>query len=236
MSRYNKFIFKDYVFDAADKQLTLAYSYDDVLELKEVYNFDFDYVDYSTEALERAIDNLFFMAGVSYYKAYLAPSIEVRTGHIDKDHAAFFAKTYQKGLGEFFYLNKLDPDHSIEFPSTNLAKEPIAVQSSGKLIGLGGGKDSLSVEMLKDDENASTWSAGYRTQTQTQPLAQSVGLPHFKVERIWDRQLSALNKADALNGHVPISAILACTGAVVAVLSGKRDIVVQTKSRLMSRL
>src|SRR6185503_12653139 len=52
---------------------------------------------------------------------------------------------------------------------------------------------------------------------------------HLWVERAWDRQLLELTKQGALNGHIPISAILACAGIVAAVLSGKRDVVVSNE-------
>ncbi len=50
------------------------------------------------------------------------------------------------------------------------------------------------------------------------------------VERTWDPQIVELNKQDALNGHVPISAILSCVGSIVSLLSGYRDAVVSNES------
>lgn len=227
MSKYSSFIFKKYDFDAAGKQLTLDYSYDDELNFSEVYRFDFDYVDYDPAVLDRAINNLFFMAGVSYYKAYLAPSIDVHYGALDQHHADFFAKTYQRGLGEFFYVNQLDPRHEITFPVTG-AMDVLQSSGNGSLVGLGGGKDSLvSIELLREQDDITTWTVGH--QLQMQPLVDATGLPHVQVERVWDSQLSELNAVGAYNGHVPISAILACAGTVAAVLRGKRDIVVSNE-------
>jgi len=54
-------------------------------------------------------------------------------------------------------------------------------------------------------------------------------LPHYWVEREWDRSLLEHNAKGALNGHVPISAIFACAGFVTAVLTGKQDIVVSNE-------
>ena len=53
---------------------------------------------YDSVTLDRACQALFFMAGVSYYKAYLAPEIVIRKGELDKAAANFFSKTYQKAL------------------------------------------------------------------------------------------------------------------------------------------
>lgn len=228
MSKYTSFIFKRWQFDVALKKLSLQYSYDDLLDFEETYIFDFDFTEYSNQSLERAIDTLFFMAGVSYYKAYLAPTIHIRQGYMDEAHAEFFSKTYQKGLGEFFYVNKMDPNQSISFPINNSSRQPLAVDAGGKLIGLGGGKDSLvSVELLKKFDSITTWTLGHRTQLE--PLTQITGLPHIWVSRSWDSKLTEVNQQDALNGHVPLSAILACAGTVTAILSGKQDVVVSNE-------
>ncbi|MGI9028267.1 MAG: endonuclease domain-containing protein [Candidatus Saccharimonadales bacterium] len=228
MSKYQAFIFNSWKFDPTLKKLWLRYSYDDVLDFEEEYSFDFDFVDYSAPALERAINNLFFMAGVSYYKAYLAPSIEIRQGSLDAKHADFFGKTYQRGLGEFFYVNKLDPNSTIEFPVNSEQLEPTGNNGEGILLGLGGGKDSLvSVELLRPKHDVTTWTVGHGQQLE--PLVEKTALPHLQIVRSWDLKLDQVNKVDALNGHVPISAILACVGTVVAILSGKRDVIVSNE-------
>ena len=230
MSKYQAFIFKDYSFDQTKKTLTLTYGYDVDLVFTETYVFDFDFVDYEPAVLDRAIQHLFYMAGVSYYKAYLPPQIQVQKGQIDTLLSEFLSKTYDGGLGEFFYVNHMDPRTKITFPVTvGTTLNMLSVKGAGKLIGLGGGKDSLvSVELLRNHEKVATWSLNHRSQLE--PLVSRVGLPHLWVERSLDPQIQTLNKQDAMNGHVPISAILACVGTVVAVLSGYQDIVVSNES------
>jgi len=230
MSKYRQFIFKRYEFDRPQKTLKLYYGYDDQLEFCETYTFDFDFADYDAAALERAIQLLFFMAGVSYFKAYVAPEIAVQAGEIDAPLAAFLGKTYQRGLGEFWYVNQLDPHTAVTFPVNSGGLSPVQTDvPAGRLIGLGGGKDSLlSVELLRGQPRLATWSLNHRSQLEL--LASRVGLPHYWVGREWDQQLGALNKQDALNGHVPISAIFACVGNIVGLLSGYRDLVVSNES------
>jgi hypothetical protein len=230
MSKYQQFLFKRYEFDDSTGELRLYYGYDEALEFCESYKFDFKFVDYDKAALDRALQLLFFMAGVSYYKMYLAPEIVVQAGEIDQPLADFLGKTYQRGLGEFFYLNQLDPRTPATFPTNSQSLRHIKINNeTGQLIGLGGGKDSLvSAELLRGQSNVATWSLNHRSQLE--PLVERVGLAHFWVEREWDQQLKTLNQQDALNGHIPISAILACVGSVVAILSGQRDIVVSNES------
>lgn len=230
MSQYQKFIFKRYDFDRMTGQLNLFYGYDDALEFRESYRFNFSFVEYDQAILDRALQLLFFMAGVSYYKMYLAPEIVVGSGDIDADLAAFLGKTYQKGLGEFFVVNQLDPQTPITFPANCATIEPLqASTGSGQLVGLGGGKDSLvSIELLRDQPNIATWSLNHRAQLEG--LVERVDLPHLWVEREWDQQIQTLNQKGALNGHIPISAIFSCVGAVVTVLGGYHDAVVSNES------
>lgn len=229
--KFKQFIFENYAFDASTGSLKLHYGFDDTVHFTENYQFDFEFANYDPALLDRALQNLFFMAGVSYYKTYLAPEIVVRKGELDAQSAAFFSKTYQRGLGEFFFVNKLDPHTTITFPTTVEHLKPLesTEASEGLLIGIGGGKDSLvSVELLRDKViNLATWSMDHKSQLR--PLIDRIDLPHFWVSREWDRSMLEHNKDGAYNGHVPISAIIACVGTVTAILSGRRDVVVSNE-------
>ncbi len=228
-SKYRQFIFKDYQFDENAKELVLSYGMDEALEFTETYRFNFEFAEYDHKVLKRAIENLFFMAGVSYYKMYIPPEIIIKKGSLDEPTAAFFGKTYQRGLGEFWYVNQLDPKTPIEFPVTATMLQNNTASGNGALVGVGGGKDSLvSIELLRNNEtNLTTWSLNHKEQLS--PLVERIGLPHLWVERTWDPKVQELNEQDALNGHVPISAILACVGTVTAVLAGKRDVVMSNE-------
>jgi hypothetical protein len=141
------------------------------------------------------------------------------------------SKTYQKGLGEFWFVNKLDPNTPVNFPITT--EEAIASSSNqgeGKLVSVGGGKDSLvSIEILRSKQpDITTWSLNHKAQLN--PLVDRIGLDHHWVERTWDPQLGELNKQGALNGHVPISSIFAAVGVIVAILSGKQDVVMSNEN------
>lgn len=226
---YDTFIFASYDFDPDTKTATFTYQLDDELSCTESYVFDFPYVAHNSAALDSALQLLFFLAGVSYYKMYLPPTIEVRAGSIDTQLSAFLSETYQKGLGEFFYTNSLDPNTHIEFPVTGKKPAQNIVNSAGSLVAIGGGKDSLvSIELLrKTGEDMATWSVGHHSQLA--PLIKRVGLPHYFVGRTLDPKIPGLRAAGALNGHVPISAIFAAVGTVVAVLTGKQDIVLSNE-------
>lgn len=228
--KYQTFVFKSYAFDAANKQLTLSYDLDDGLVFTETYQFNFDFVTYDSAQLDRAFQNLFFMAGVSYYKAYLPPKLVIKSGQLDETQASFFAKTYQRGLGEFYYVNKLDLPSTVPFQANREPADRLEVPvNNGLLVGVGGGKDSLvSVELLRRQPRVATWSLDH--EELLQPLVDKIDLPHFSVQRTWDRSLLEHNVQGALNGHVPISAILACVGTIVSILAGYSDAVVSNEN------
>jgi hypothetical protein len=230
MKNYQAFIYEDYFFDVQAKTLTLHYSFDDEVPFTETMKFNFDFVDYDKPTLERAIQLLFFMVGVSYYKVYPSEEIRVEKGTIDDTIAQFLSNTWQQGLGEFFYVNGIDPRTQISFPVNATPLETLhSPVRPGMLVGVGGGKDSLvSIELLRDHvQGLSTWSIGH--EKQLAPLAARINLPHYSVERLWDRSLLEHNRAGARNGHIPISAILACAGVVVAILAGRQDVVVSNE-------
>jgi len=227
--KYEQFIFESYEFDQISKVLNLRYAFDDALHFTETFHFDFAFADYDSVALDLAFQSLFFLAGISYFKMYVPSEIIIRNGAIDPDMAAFLSSTYEKGLGEFFYINNLNPRTAVNFPQNIVAVRAVRTNSTGILIGIGGGKDSLvSVELLrKSNLDIATWSLNHRPQLT--PLIERIGLPHYWVEREIDPQIQELNEAGALNGHIPISAIFAAVGTVVGILSGRRDHVVSNE-------
>lgn len=229
MSAYRQFIFDSYTFNRDTGELDLHYAFDDAMHFTEKYKFDFPVGEYNQAAFDRAVQGLFFIAGVSYYKRFLPPEIVVRSGHIDAPTAAFLSKTYQRGLGEFWFVNKLDPRTPVHFPVTaETPLSPIEYAGQGLLTAVGGGKDSLvTIELLRSQgADISTWSVDHKSQLE--PLVERIGSSHFWVERTWDPQLLEL-KGKGFSGHVPISAIFACVGVLVAILNGHRDVVMSNE-------
>ncbi len=227
MKRFNSFIFKDYNFKKESKTLELNYSFDDQLNFKETFIFDFNFINYDEQILDRAIQTLFFIAGVSYFKAYLIDKIEIRKGSIDNSLAAFLNKLYKKGLGEYLFVNSLSFNSIADFKATtNTPLLALRDNTNGAIVGVGGGKDSLVViEALRDKiKGLKTWSLNHKPKLKA--LVNEIGLEHLWVERIIDPLLLDINKEGALNGHVPISAIIGSAGVITAILSGSQDIIV----------
>jgi hypothetical protein len=190
-------------------------------------------------ALERALRALHIMAGISYYKAFLPR--EMAGLEMDADEAAFWTKIYQRGLGEFFYRNQIDFRGLINFPVsaansgqvTDPAKGARAARAAEQanplpercLVPIGGGKDSLvTVELLKEAGMEFTLFS-LRDAVPIAATAQISGKPRIVVDRALDPRLFELNEAGALNGHVPITALIAFVSAVCGILYGYRYLV-----------
>lgn len=230
MSDFQTFSFDKYSFDQDTKTLTFKYSIDDEINFVEQYQFDIDIdKNVDSEVLDRACKIAFLVAGVSYYKTYLPPNITYKDIDVDQNLADFLSKTYQKGLGEFFYVNNLDPKTPIVFPNNSSDVKVLSGNGSGALIGVGGGKDSLvTIERLRDYDIAS-WSVRHHSQ-QLQPLLDVIATKHHSVTRTIDAQLVNKSLANAYNGHVPVSAVFASIGVVLAILTGKKDVVVSNEA------
>lgn len=174
-----------------------------------------------------ALDGLHLAAGVSYWKTCCPSRIEIATHTLARRDTAFWDEVYNRGLGELYYRNGLDPRGLARFPArTDGGGEAEGNRAEGTaaagpaLVLAGGGKDSVvAYEVLR--------AAGLpQVPLQVVPagrewrLAPDLEGTGLRVTRRLDPRLLELNAAGAYNGHVPFSAILAFTAQLVAVLGG----------------
>jgi len=232
LQNFETFYFEDFSFAPETGALSLQYSLDEDLQFEEVWNFPISHQIPNTE-LQKAFQGLWLMCGISYYKAYLSKNIVIKNHKLSEEQARFFEKIYLHGLGEFFYENKIDPNGLINFPFDEVSKrasEPSRLELSGTLIPVGGGKDSLTtIELLKEsEEDLTTWAVGHGELFG--PMLEKIDLLHLQVQRKICPNLIAENAKGVLNGHVPISAILAFASVVTALLHGKKYIALSNES------
>ncbi|MCR4286300.1 MAG: hypothetical protein NUW00_05375, partial [Candidatus Kaiserbacteria bacterium] len=162
----------------------------------------------------------------SYWKLFCPEEILVLTSKLSHKQAEYWISVYVKGLGEFFYKNKIDFRTLLTFPTEEktVSTMPASPIYHTLLVGIGGGKDSaVSVELLKEHEIA---IEGFVLQTQkpypiVDSMLQASEISSLACMRIVDPTLFTLNKRDDVyNGHVPISAIYSWLGILSAVLYG----------------
>lgn len=182
-----------------------------------------------------ALDLVSHVLGVSYYKA-AAPPI-VRVGEVSTtDEMALLGAVYGPGLGELRWTNGLDlaavPTISavptidatagrveVDQPRDGAGEAPVTGDGP-VLVPVGGGKDSVvTIELLT--------AAGHDVvlfAVNDHPAIEAViaasGLPAERVVRRLDPVLFELNAAGALNGHVPVTAIVSALAVLTAVQHG----------------
>lgn len=214
----------------ADGVAELAYAFDDGEELVERISFP----DAPAVAPERAqafaaaLKLLHLVAGISYYKAGVPPTIALADGPLDAATAELLDQLYLHGLAEFAYRNGLDLRGRIAFPRVAPAAGDSGAQGRAPALGLprntlvpiGGGKDSLvAVEAIKSTggEATAVWVGN-------SPLiaacAERTGLPTLNIQRELAPGLFELNRLGAWNGHIPVTAVNSAILAVAAILYG----------------
>lgn len=231
------FHFTRYFFDEETKTAHLCYAFNGgALTFEEKICFN-NAPDLNDEKRRRALDLclrlLHLAAGVSYYKLFIPAEIKVDSTELTKREADFFNLFYTAGLGEFSYRNNVSLD--VRFPFLAAAGQERAEICLKKqiVVPVGGGKDSVvSVETLK--------SAGYSPVLFSvglpRPIRETIeksGLPSVLVTRQISPDLIALNEKaaqyGALNGHVPVTGIIAFILMAAAVLYDFSDAVLSNE-------
>lgn len=168
------------------------------------------------------LQQLHVLLGMSYWKTRVPKILELPNQTLSRKDAEFWNTVYTKGLGEFFYKNKIDFRGLIQFPSSGTsAPAPVKLEGGQSLVLLGGGKDSiLTAELMKRDGRKFAFFALNPHPVQ-ETIAKRAGAPLVSMTRTLDDKLFALNRTPGVfNGHVPISAIYAFTGILAALLYG----------------
>src|SRR5262249_29997672 len=139
---------------------------------------------------------LHLAGGTSYWKTSIPKDLRLESGPLSPDDAAFWTEVYTKGLGEFFYRNRIDPTGAARFDGSGRAEAPARARTGdgSALLLWGGGKDSIvSHEALSASGvphelltiGRSEWEWVARSATTTR-------LPYHTVERRLDPKLKEL--------------------------------------------
>lgn len=211
------------------------FSLDGECEFHPTWNLPFA-VDEKDVYVREIIFSLGMTEAVSYWKAACPKTFTVKAGFLDENRVAFWKKLYFNGLGEFFYLNKIDTDID-DFMNIVCEYDGAIPQFykpkalNGCLIPIGGGKDSVvTSELLRDyPEKAAYMINPKRCILDTASIA-GFGDNTVKFSRTLDKNLLRLNSEGFLNGHTPFSAIVAFSALLAAYATGKKYIVLSNES------
>ena len=238
MREYDRFIFDSYAVTGGGRTVELCYTMDDELRFVETIGLPAPIADPEEPRVKAALFALHLAAGTSYYKTFAPTRMEVRSGQLSEEDAAFWTTVYEKGMGEFFYKNTIDWRGRINFPVTggSRPRSNAPARRAGKrklLVPVGGGKDSLvTVELLKQagHDCALLRKAPHPA---IDAVAKTTGLPLLEVTQAFSPLLFELNKAGAMNGHIPFTAHLSALATLVAIGTG-HDAVVLSNERSAS--
>ncbi len=225
----------------AQGRVTLCYALDEEVFFAEEFDLPIE-GELSAAARERVaglLALLHWVAGVSYFKTALPPRVMFESDTPAPAAAALLEALYSEGLGELAYTNELAAlprpsfrdDGARTSPTAPAADRGAGVRGDGPaaddgddigrlLVPVGGGKDSaVAIEIARrSGREVALFSIG-----DAPPIARTVAvadLPHLLVRRRLDPGLRALNEAGAINGHVPITAIVSCVALLTAALRG----------------
>lgn len=173
-------------------------------------------VDLSADNVQGALSLLHWVAGISYYKAAAPDQIEFAGSVPTPATSALLEALYSEGLGEFAFLNKV-PVPKPGFPRSGAPNDSRTLPPPKRvLVPVGGGKDSsVAIEIVRrSGVDFSLFSVG--SAVPILRTAEAAGVPRLEATREIDPLLFELNSCGALNGHVPVTAIVSS----IALLTG----------------
>lgn len=187
--------------------------------------------------LDYAVFSLGMSELISYWKCACPPTVRVNCGSLSKKQINWWKKLYFNGLGEFFYRNEINTDlerfMNIIPCSDNVPVFEDSNTGEGFLIPVGGGKDSVvTLELLKEYKDKNSCYI-------LNPRGATLNCAHtadysdnqiIGVKRTIDKQLLELNSMGYLNGHTPISAVIAFSSWIFAYCNGKKYIALSNES------
>ncbi len=198
----------------------------------------------------KLLDVLYFVAGVSYYKAGLPSRLNFKNMPVSSSEAALTAAVYSRGLEEMAYRNNLELPGLSFFDAAGAAvvsgsgeshpgavlpnrPSPLADPASEEsipeggikvLLPFGGGIDSLtSLELLRhkaDEISLFVMSRLNDRYAAIENAAEAAKLPVVRLERQLDEKILDSVSLGLLNGHVPITAVISAAAVVSAHLNG----------------
>jgi len=205
-------------------RVALRYALDEKIEFVETFDLPVARTlsPADREAVGGLLSLLHWVAGVSYFKTAAPPAVRCDSGAPPPATAALLQALYSHGLGEFAYVNALPKLPRPRFPAQGKPSLPDArdrPDARRALVPVGGGKDSaVAIEtMRRSDRELTLFSVGDAPAISR--TAAAAKLPRLIAYRQLDPELGALNQAGALNGHVPITAIVSCVALLTAALN-----------------
>ncbi len=216
---YPVFLYEHYSYEQDGDNLVILFNF----KVKEVSfnpkvtieNVSKDQIDsLDKEALDNFIFHLGLVEMLSYWKATISKTIEVKAGNLNPMQINWWEDLLKNGLGEFFYKNDIDftKGDFVEIVSASDYRPGTdkATHANRALVMNSGGRDSIvSLELLKETGKEAAVFMLNPTEAALKTQEESKLNQKIIVRREIDKTLLDLNSKGYLNGHTPFSAYLA---------------------------
>ena len=237
-SDYPDFIYKSYTYNI-DDNLNINYNY--IISGLEEFNHKIiipkEYIknSYDKDYLDYIIFNIGMIELINYIKCTCSYNIIVECGYLDDIQIKFFKKLYYKGLGELLFRNNIsimcDELFNIKCLGDKIKLSNINYNGYGNLICVGGGKDScVSLELLKDEDNSCLVINPKNVNIECCRVSGYDDNNIIKVQRIIDKKIIDINNKGFLNGHIPLSSVIAFISYLITYLSNRKNIVLSNEA------
>ncbi|MHB1519554.1 MAG: endonuclease domain-containing protein [Acidimicrobiales bacterium] len=215
---YGAFRIAGHSFDPETRTVVLHYALDDVHHFDETVVFETvpsGPTYHGEPGFERALLNLKVAAGVSYYKAAAPPQILVEGAGLTTEEHDLHLHLYDDGLREFAVANGLVVPRPVQIHATGPVMAPARPPRTGNtsdhrlVVPIGGGKDSMVlIEAVRHLDDLRPRLFAVNPHPLVRRLAEQSGLELITVRRTLSPHLAEVNGSGALNGHVPITAVI----------------------------
>lgn len=182
-------------------------------------------------------DSFIFHIGMvellSYWKAYLSPTIQVECKRVTQAQQEFFEELLMKGMGEFFYRNAIDawskPVATIAGTGTSEASLFSESLPTRYLVPIGGGKDSALTAALLREHHKEFGVLLLNPHQAAEAVARESGKPVVRLTRVLDPLLLEKNSQGHPNGHTPFSAYIAFASVCAAAIYGYNTVLLSNE-------
>ena len=236
--KYPTFIYKSYSYEIED-DLKIIYHFE-IPGLKEFHpeiiipkkNIK---ISYDKDYLEYLVFHVGLIELISYVKSTCSRKIIIEAGYLSEEQIPFFQKLYFNGLGEFLYRNgiTISSEELFDIECTQMKKilPSNDYTGEGNLICVGGGKDScVSLEILKNEDNVCFMMNPKTPALECSKVAGYSDDKMICVTRKLDHGIIELNEEGYLNGHTPLSSLIAFLSYLCCYLNGRRNIVLSNEA------
>ncbi|MBQ4397489.1 MAG: hypothetical protein II828_08205 [Clostridia bacterium] len=241
-ARYPEFIYHGFTIDEQEDGIKVTYHFETVglTHFYPAWVFPKKGIDTADQTVQAFLFSIGMVELISYWKAACPPHVRVMCGYLSDAQKAWWKKLYFHGLGEFFYTNGIDPDMDGFMTITALDESHryrIAPKSdlTGCMVPVGGGKDSIvTLHLLSqtgDMGNNRCFMINHRNSALASALLAGCTPEHiYRPRRYLDRTIVELNRKGFLNGHTPLSALIAFSASLAAYVTGKKYVVLSNES------